>query len=160
MKKELTSTEIYKKNTKRAKILKLCSPIVFWSCIALSVILLVVALKNSFGNIAEIIHLLDDKKYTGDQLSENYAFLIDKYGEWLIGNGSNGFTIKFINIGKALFSGVAVISLFFSVLFLVGAFLVGKWLLPMLSQSITQQNQDNVNLTTLEMADKMKEKDN
>lgn len=149
MKKELSAEQIYNRNKKRAKILKICSPIVFWLCIVLSIVFFVIAIKNSFGNIAEIIELLDDKKFTGEQLRENYAFLIDKYGEWIIGSGSTGFTITFINIGKALFSGLMLFSLTASVICLVFAFVLGKWLFPMLSNSITQNNQDMVNITVL-----------
>lgn len=149
MKKELTPEQTYNKNKKRAKALAICSPIVFWGFIALAVICLIIALKNSFGNIAEICELLDDKKFTGEQIADNYAFLIDKYGEWIIGTGGSGFTITFINIGKAVFSGMMILCLVMSVVFLVGAFVLGKWLFPMLSKSITQNNQDMVNLTVL-----------
>lgn len=148
-KKNLTTEQVYNKNKKRAKVFKICSPIVFWTCIVLSVVFLIIAVKNSFGNIAEIIELLNDKKYTGEQLQENYAFLIEKYGEWVVGNGSTGFTITFVNIGKALFSGLMLFSLTMSIVLLISAFVFGKWLLPMLSNSITQNNQDMVNLTVL-----------
>ena len=97
-KKQLTAEEIYKKNQKKSKVLRILAPICFWGFLALSVLCLIFAIRNSFGNIAEIMALLDSKKYTGVELQSNYSYLIDKYGEWVIGNGSTGFTITFINI--------------------------------------------------------------
>ena len=93
--------------------------------------------------------LLDSKKYTGVELQSNYSYLIDKYGEWVIGNGSTGFTITFINIGRALFSGLMVTNGILSVVFVVSAFVLGKWLLPKISAQILLDNQDMVNLTVL-----------
>jgi hypothetical protein len=148
-KKQLTAEEIYKKNQKRAKVLKILAPISFWGFLALSVLCLIFAVRNSFGNIAEIMMLLDDKTHTGAELQSNYAFLVEKYGEWIIGNGSTGFTITFINIGRALFSGLMIANCILSVLFFVSAFVFGKWLLPHLSSQILLDNQDMVNLTVL-----------
>lgn len=148
-KKQLTAEEIYKKNQKKSKVLRILSPICFWGFLALSVLCLIFAIRNSFGNIAEIMALLDSKKYTGVELQSNYAYLIDKYGEWVIGNGSTGFTITFINIGRALFSGLMVTNCILSVVFLVSAFVLGKWLLPKISAQILLDNQDMVNLTVL-----------
>lgn len=149
-KKELTTEEIYKKNQKKSKILRILSPIVFWGCLALSVLCLIFALKNSFGNVAEICELLDNQKWSGEQLEENYAYLIDKYGEWIIGNGGNGFVITFVNIGRAVFGGVMIANMVLAVIFLVSAYVLGKWLLPKLSAQILIDNQDMVNLTILQ----------
>lgn len=148
-KKQLSAEEVYKRNQKRAKVFKILAPICFWVFLGLAVLCFVIAVKNSFGNVAEIIALLDDKKYTGLELKDNYNFLVDKYGEWVIGTGNNGFTITFINIGNALFSGFMVLSLVLSLLFLISAFVLGKWLLPKLSEQILADNQDMVNLTIL-----------
>lgn len=149
-KKQLTAEQIYKKNQKKSKILRILSPIVFWGCLALAIICLIFAVKNSFGNIREICDMLDNSKWTGDQLAQNYAYLIDKYGEWVIGNGGNGFTITFVNIGKALFSGLMIANCVLCVVFLVSAYVLGKWLLPKLSAQILIDNQDMVNLTILQ----------
>lgn len=149
-KKQLTTEEIYKRNQKRAKVLRILSPIIFWGCLALSVLCLIFAVKNSFGNLAEIYELLDSEKLTGEQLEANYAYLIEKYGEWVIGTGGGGFTITFINVGKAVFSGLMVTNCVLSVVFFASAFLLGKWLLPKISAQILIDNQDMVNLTILQ----------
>jgi hypothetical protein len=148
-KKSLTPEQVYKRNQKWAKALEIIAPFVFWGFLTLAVICLIFAVKNSFGNIAEIMRLLDSEKYTGEQLAENYNLLVGKWGEWIIGNGGTGFQIKFINIGNAVFSGLMIFNLTMSIVLFIGAFVVGKWLLPMLSKSITQSNQDMVNLTVL-----------
>lgn len=149
-KKQLTPEEIYKKNQKKSKVLRILSPVSFWVLLALSALCLFFAIKNSFGNVAEICNLLDSKKYTGEELQANYLYLTEKYGEWVIGNGTNGFQITFINIGHALFSGLMVVNCIFFVVFLVAAYVLGKWLLPKISAQILIDNQDMVNLTILQ----------
>lgn len=148
-KKQLTPEEIYKRNQKKSKVLRILAPICFWGFLALAIICLILAIKNSFGNVAEIINMLDTKKYTGEELQANYQFLVEKYGEWVIGNGGAGFQITFVNIGHALFSGIMITNCIFFVVFLVSAYLLGKWLLPKLSAQILLDNQDMVNLTIL-----------
>lgn len=148
-KQPLTSEELYKRNEKIAKILKIATPIVFWGLIALAVFSLICAVKNSFGNIEEIINLLDNSKYTGEELNRNYNYLLEKYGEWNIGNGGNGFAIQFVNIGKALFSGLMITNSVLCVVFFASAFIIGKWFMPMMANKIIKDNQDMVNLTIL-----------
>ena len=148
-KKQLTPEEIYKRNQKKSKVLRMLAPICFWGFLALAITFLILAIKNSFGNVAEIINMLDTKKYTGEELQANYQFLVEKYGEWVIGNGGAGFQITFVNIGHALFSGIMITNCIFFVVFLVSAYLLGKWLLPKLSAQILIDNQDMVNLTIL-----------
>ena len=156
-KKKLTPEEIYKLNQKKAKILKLLAPICFWGFLALSVVFFILAIKNSFGNIMEIVRLLNSKNYTGETLKQNYRYLVEKYGEWTIGNGGAGFQITFINIGHALISGMMILSSAFFVFFLISAFVLGKWLLPKLSAQILAENQNMVNLTILKGAETNKE---
>lgn len=146
--------ENYKKNQKKVKIIKIATPIVRWGLLILSILFLYLTLKNSFGNIAEIIELLDSKKYTGEDLQRHYEMLINKYGKWNIGNGSAGFSIEFINIGKALFSGIAVTCFGLFVVCLISSFVFGKWLLPILAKQIEENNQNAVNLKIIEMAEK------
>lgn len=156
-KKQLTPDEIYKRNQKKSKVLRILAPICFWGFLALAAICLILAIKNSFGNVAEIIDMLDTKKYTGEQLQANYQFLVEKYGEWVIGNGGAGFQITFINIGRALFSGVMITNFIFFIVFLISSYVLGKWLLPKLSAQILIDNQDMVNLTILKNTDNKKE---
>ena len=153
-KKQLTAEDVYKRNQKRSKVLRIISPIVFWGCLALAILCFFFAVRHSFGNIAEICNLLESENYTGEQLQENYAYLINKYGEWVIGNGGAGFQITFVNIGHALFSGLMITNCIFFVVFLVSAYLLGKWLLPKLSAQILLDNQDMVNLVVLKGAKK------
>lgn len=148
-KKQLTPEEIYKRNQKKSKVLRILSPICFWGFLALAVICLIFAIRHSFGNVAEICNLLDSKKFTGEELQANYNYLVEKYGEWVIGNGGTGFQITFVNIGHALFSGLMITNCIFFVVFLVSAYVLGKWLLPKLSAQILLDNQDMVNLTVL-----------
>ena len=153
-KKQLTQEEVYKRNQKKSKVLRMLAPICFWGFLALAIICLIFAIKNSFGNVAEIINMLDTKKYTGEELQANYQFLVEKYGEWVIGNGGAGFQITFVNIGHALFSGLMITNCIFFAVFLVSAYLLGKWLLPKLSAQILIDNQDMVNLIILKGAKK------
>lgn len=148
-KKQLTPEEIYKRNQKKSKVLRILAPICFWGFLALAVLCLIFAIRHSFGNVAEICNLLDSKKFTGEELQTNYNYLVGKYGEWVIGNGGTGFQITFVNIGHALFSGLMITNCIFFVVFLVSAYVLGKWLLPKLSAQILLDNQDMVNLTIL-----------
>lgn len=145
----LSPEEIYKKNEKKAKVLKMLSPIAFWGFLILAGLCLILAFKNSYGNIAEILRLLDDKVYNGEQLEANYNYLLNKYGEWTIGSGGYGFTIRFINISKALFGALMVSNLIMSVCFVVLAVLLGKWVLPKVAKQIEEENATMVNLTIL-----------
>lgn len=151
-KKAKTPEQIYKKNQLTAKWLKRIAPIVFWGCLALAFLCLVLAIRNSFGNIAEIIDLLDKNRYTGDELRANYDYLLGKYGEWVIGTGGSGFQITFVNIGKAMFSGFMITNSIFALVFLLCAVFLGKLLLPRLADQVAEQNQDMVNLTVLKNA--------
>lgn len=154
MAKNLSAEQVYERNKKLAKKLKILAPVCFWGFLALSFICLFFAIRNSFGNIAEIINLLDKNKYTGDQLRENYNYLLGKYGEWVIGDGNKGFVLTFVNIGNALFSGIMIANCFLFVLCLFLAFALGKLILPRLSNQIIEDNQDMVNLTILREKDK------
>lgn len=153
-KKELAPEEIYKRNQKISKILRILSPICFWGFLVCAIVCFIFAIKNSFGNIAEILELLDSKKYTGEMLRQNYEFLVEKYGELIVGNGGAGFQITFVNVGHALFSGLMITNCILCVVCLVSAFVLGKWLLPKISAQILIDNQDMVNLTILKGTEK------
>lgn len=152
----MNKNEIYRKNQKKAKILATTAPFVFWGLIVLAIFFFIIALDNSVGNLREITSLLNSKKYTGEELRANYLYLTDKYGEWIIGSGSTGFTLTFINVKAAIFGGFAIAMGIMAVVCFVCAFVFGKWLFPVLVQKITQSNQDMVNLTVLQHYDKDK----
>lgn len=149
MKKKLTKEQIYKRNQKIEKIIKIATPIVFWVFIALAVLFLAMAVRNSFGNCSEIINKLDNKIYNDEQLQANYNELIEKYGEWIIGSGGSGFVLHFINIGHALFSGLMIVNLICAFVFAVLSFVFGKWLMPYICKKLEQKNSDMVNLEIL-----------
>ena len=153
-KKQLTAEQIYRRNQKKSKILRILAPIVFWGCLALAFMCLIFAIRNSFGNVAEICDLLDNSRFTGDELQANYTYLVEKYGEWVIGNGGNGFTITFVNVGKALFSGLMITNVILSGVLFISAYVLGKWLLPKISAQILIDNQDMVNLQVLRSNEK------
>lgn len=148
-KKELTPEEIYKRNQKRAKIMRKIAPFVFWGFIGIAIVCFILAIHNSLGNINEIIQQLNSKKYTGEELQAHYNALVEKYGEWVIGNGGAGFTIKFVNIARAAFSGIMIANFIFCGVSIILAYLLGKWILPKMATTLEQQNVDMVNLTIL-----------
>lgn len=154
---QLTNEQIYNKNKKRAKFLKRLAPICFWSLLGISILCLVLAIRYSVGNVVEIVTMLDNRVYNGEQLEANYLYLIDKFGEIVIGNGGMGFQIKFVNIGNALFSKLFVFYFLVFGILLVGAYVVGKWALPHWAEQISERNQDLVNLTVLRSQENDKE---
>ena len=87
-------------------------------------------------------------------MQANYTYLVEKYGEWVIGNGGNGFTITFVNVGKALFSGLMITNVILSGVLFISAYVLGKWLLPKISAQILIDNQDMVNLQVLRSNEK------
>lgn len=145
----MSKEEIYKKNQKKIKLLGILTPIVFWVCLALFFVCFFTAIGNSISNVQEIYSYLDSNVYNDLELAENYQMLIQKYGEWVIGTGSSGFTMVFVNFRGAIFGGFILLNAIFSVIFLVCAFLLGKWLLPAMKKHLELENQDMVNLTIL-----------
>ena len=146
----------YEKKHKVAKILKKIAPIIFIVSLVIGSLFLISTIKHSLGNFGEMVDMLDKKAHTGEELQENYAYLIEKYGEWVIGNGSNGFQISFINIKNVLFGKFAIISFMSSIFFFVFAFVI-KWLLPTIAKEIDDENDSMVNLANLETNQKINE---
>ena len=108
-KKLLTSEQIYKSNRKKAKRLKILAPIVFWILIVITLIFFYLTTKNSIGNVVEIIDLLDADTHTRVELQENYNMLKERWGEWILfGDEGTGISVKYINVGNALFSGLMI----------------------------------------------------
>lgn len=157
-KKVLTNEEIYKNNKKKSKILKILSPIVTWLFVILAVIFFILTVKNSIGNITEILNLLDKDIYTGEQLQENYAKLVEKWGEWeIIGENNAGLVIRYVNIGNALFSGLMVTYTILTIFSIVLAICIGKILLPQLAKMYVNINEEMVDVATLKTATKVDE---
>ena len=147
----LTAEQMYKRNQFRAKIYKRLTPIVFWVFISMFALFVVLAISNSWGNITEIIGLLDKDVYTGQELSANYQYLIEKYGEWIIiGENAGTFSVQFVDIRAAFFSGLMITYIILAIVCLAIAIIVGKIVLPKMAQYYTDNNQDMVNMATLQ----------
>lgn len=140
--------DIYKRRKRAELTLKIITPILYWGCLIGCLVCLYFAIKNSFGNMAELISLLDSKKYTATELQEHYAQLVEKYGEWHIGSGSTGFVLNFINIKKVFFSGVMIMNLLGSGICLA-CHIIAKKVLPKVAQRNREKNQDLVNMEML-----------
>lgn len=121
-----------------------------WSFLAIAVIFFFLALQNSIGNVTEILSLLNKDKYTGEQITENYAMLVERWGEWnIVGADSAGLNIKYVDVGAALFSGFMVVFTVLTIVFLALSIVVGKILFPKLIKMYTDQNGQLVDLATL-----------
>lgn len=150
-KKNLTPEQLYKKNKKRLKTFKVLSPIIFFGFLILGLIFLFFMIKNSVGNITEIIELLDKKTHSEEVLQKNYQYLISKWGEWVIvGNLNSSITIKFVDIRNALFSKLMITNLILSIVCLSISLIIGKLLLSKLIKYYSENNQDIVNIATLQ----------
>jgi len=83
--------------------------------------------QNSVGNITEIISMLDKDSLTGDQIQENYKYLTDKWGEWtIVGENGGVFSIQFVNLQNAFFSGLMATFLTLGIVCLVVSIVCGK----------------------------------
>ena len=150
-KKSLTPEQIYKKNQFKIKVFKTLSPIIFWCFLGLGILFFILMIKNSVGNITEIMNLLDKQNLTGEQIEQNYQHLVEKWGEWVIVGGPGGaFTIKFVDIRNAFFSGLMITFLILSIVSIVLSFILGKIIFPKLSQYYADNNQNMVNIATLQ----------
>ena len=142
---------MYKKNQFKAKLFKRIAPIVFWTFLGLSILFFVLMVQNSVGNITEIISLLDKDSLTGDQIQQNYGYLVDKWGEWtIIGENGGLFSIQFVNIQNAFFSGLMATFLTLGIVCLSISIIGGKIVFPKLAQYYTDNNQSMVDIATLQ----------
>lgn len=147
----MTPEQIYKKNQFKAKIFKRLAPIIFWTFLGLSILFFILMVQNSVGNITEIITLLDKDSLTGDQVQQNYQYLVDKWGEWtIVGENGGVFSIQFVNIQNAFFSGLMATFLTLGIVCLVISIIGGKIILPKLAQYYTDNNQSMVDIATLQ----------
>lgn len=148
---QLTAEQMYKRNQLRSKVFKRLAPIVFWVFMGLFVLFVILAISNSWGNITEIISLLDKDVYTGEELSANYQYLIEKYGEWIIiGKNAGTFSVQFVDIRAAFFSGLMITYITLAVICFAISIILGKILFPKLAQYYSDNNQDMVNMATLQ----------
>ena len=142
---------MYKKNQFKAKLFKRIAPIVFWTFLGLSILFFVLMVQNSVGNITEIISLLDKDSLTGDQIQQNYGYLVDKWGEWtVVGENGGVFSIQFVNIENAFFSGLMATFLTLGMVCLAISIIGGKIVFPKLAQYYTDNNQSMVDIATLQ----------
>lgn len=115
-------------------------------------------IQNSIGNITEILHLLDKDIYNEQEIAENYKYLVEKWGEWeIIGAGSAGLVIRYIDIRNALFSGLMVTYTVLTVCALLCAIVVGKIVFPQLVKLYTDNNGEMVDIATLRSAQQIDE---
>lgn len=156
MKKELTSEQMYKKNRKKAKLLKSLSLPVFYLLLSLALVFAILALSNSVGNLTEITDLLDEDKYTGAQITEHYTQLTEKWGVWKI-SSVGGVSIEYVNIKNAMFNGLSITYVVLFVISLALAFIIGKLVLPMLGEQYENNNEQLVDLATLQTQESVKE---
>lgn len=153
VKTQPTAEQIYKKNKKKAKILSIFAPIVLYFFLLLAIIFFYLTVENSVGNITEILNLLNKDNYSGIELEQNYAYLTEKWGEWeIIGAGSAGLVIRYVDVGNALFSGLMMTFSTLTVLSLCIAIVFGKMVFPMLAKHFRDNNDEMVDLATLKSA--------
>ena len=104
------------------------------------------------------MRLLDKSIYNDEQIAENYKKLIEKWGEWeIIGAGSAGLVIRYVDIRNALFSGLMITYTILCAVFFVLSIVIGKVLFPQLAKSLTDNNNELVDITTLKNAQKIDE---
>ena len=114
---------------------------------------LLLTVKNSVGNVVEIINLLDKDVWSGDELRANYIALVEKWGEWEIINESGaGIVVRYVDVGNALFSGLAITFATCTFIALLCAIVLGKIVFPLLATHYQNINNELVDLTTLHTA--------
>lgn len=129
----------------------------FWGFLALAILFLILMISNSVGNITEIMSMLDDKKLSGEQIQQNYNILVERWGEWTIVGESGGiFSIHFVDIRQAFFSGLMITFLILSIICLVISIVLGKIVFPKLAQYFKDNSQDMANIATLQTAEIIK----
>ena len=115
-------------------------------------------IRNSIGNVTEILHLLDKDIYTGEQIEENYAYLIEKWGEWeIVGEGNSGLVIRYVDVRNAMFSGLMITYTVLMIVSIVLSIILGKVLFPQLSKLYSDNNAEMVDVATLKSAAKIDE---
>lgn len=150
--------QLYKKNKRKAAIFAKLAPIVWWVFIALTIVFLSLAIENSIGNVLEILDALDKEVYNATEIRENYARLAERWGEWeVIGEENDLFTIRYINVANALFSGVMKAFVTLSMISLAIAIICGKIIFPYLHKVYENYNTELVDMATLKSAQQIDE---
>ncbi len=109
---------------------------------------------NSIGNVTEILNLLDKDVYNGVQLAENYNYLVEKWGEWEI---IGGLSVRYVDVGRALFSGLMITYTCLTAAMLCLAIILGKLVFPLLAKTYKTANDEMVDMATLTSASKIEE---
>lgn len=108
------------------------------------------------GNVIEIVNLLDDDIYTGEEVREHYRALAEKWGEWeIVGESDSGFVIKYIDIKNVLFSNLMITYTGIAIGCFVISIIFGKIVLPMLIKYYKGNNDELVDMATLRTAAKV-----
>lgn len=108
--------------------------------------------------MVEILNLLDKDTYSGEQLQENYSFLVEKWGEWeILGAGMAGLNVRYVDVANALFSGLMITYTSLTAAFLCAALLLGKLVFPLLTKMYKNANEEMVDMATLTSASKIEE---
>lgn len=106
----------------------------------------------------DIIDLLSSDKYNQLQLEYNYNILKEKWGEWILfGEGNLGINVKYINISKALFSGLMIIFTILTFIFILSIIIINKIILPILIKMYTDNNNELVDIATLKTLEQVNE---
>ena len=96
--------------------------------------------------------------YSGEEIEKNYAYLVEKWGEWeIIGEGSSGLIIRYVDVRSALFSGLMVTYSILTGVSILLAILIGKIVFPQLSKLYSDNNSEMVDVATLKSAAKIDE---
>lgn len=86
-----------------------------------------------------------------EQAEKNYEYLESKYGLWEIyGQESSMIKVRIVNYQEALFGEVIQAYLILTIIFFTSAIVFGKIVLPMLSKMYTNNNEQMVDLATLQ----------
>lgn len=149
---------MYKSNKRKSKLFKILSKFSYWLFFGLFILFAVLSAQNSIGNVTDIIRLLDKDTYNREQIAVNYTMLVAKWGEWsIIGSEGSAYEVKFVDIKQAMFSGLMITYLLLAGLALILTIFLGKLIFPKLSAYYVENNQDMVNLATLDTQAKIAE---
>ena len=155
-KTHLTAEQIYKKNRQKAKIFSILTPVAWFLFLTLTIVFLCLAMRNSLGNVVEILELLDKEKYTGKEIRDNYARLAERWGEWEIAGEDNGiFAVRYIDVSAAMFSGLMFTYTILAAVSLTIAIVLGKIIFPALAKMYRNSNDEMVDLATLKSANQI-----